>query len=153
MKTHISIITNNSSYSTSSITQSSKFGVFYYIILFILFFLLVAATAYIIYYIYEWLSVKIRTKKITETPITATIINKEYHAPIYCGYLAGRMYIPRWTDEHYSLDVLYEDEEYEVYVGKSIYQQTEKGESIDLILVKHFDKNGKVIQEEMELPE
>ena len=152
MRTHISIVTNNSSYS-STITQTSNFSIFRNIILFILLVLIVFTTIYLLYYLYELLSVKVRTVRITESKVTATVFDKEYHSPSLYGFLVGRVFVPRWTSERYLLGVEYNSSQYHVEVDEDTYEKARKGDNIDLIWFRHYDKKGKVIQEEMELPE
>ena len=152
MRTHISITTNNSSYS-STITQTSSFSIFHNILLLILLVLIAFTAIYLLYNLYEWLSVKIRTVRTTESKVTATIFDKEYHAPSFYGFFTGKVFIPQWIAERYILGVEYNSCKYEVEVDEDTYEKAQSGDNIDLVWIRHYDKKGNVIQEEMELPE
>lgn len=152
MRTQITFTTNNSSYS-STITRINNFDIFYHISLFIVCAMVAATIIFLLYYFYQWLSVKIRTVRITEIRVIATVIDKEYDAPTLYGYMVGKVFIPHWTDEHYILAVKYKNGTYEVEVDEDAYNKYQKDDSLELVLVKHYDRRGKIIRRRMELPE
>ena len=105
-----------------------------------------------IYYINKKIIICIKTSSIKTEVVIGIVIKKEHYDSYYQCIVAGKAVVPVYHPERFSICVDYSGEElfFDIY-NKDKFENLQIGDEINLILIKRFDKNGKVIEIEFEL--
>lgn len=105
-----------------------------------------------IYTLIRRISIIIRTKETKYNPVIGKITGKE-HKDAHTTYTyTGKIMVPMYHPEEYNVYVQYAEVE-EGFDNEDLFNQYEKGDNISLILVERLDKNNKIIERTLELPE
>lgn len=109
---------------------------------------------YVIYTLFHWLVIVIRTKEIREKIVEGVVTEKEHEKEHWnvTYNVALKIPIKTYTDEEYNVYVEYDGLE-AVFDNKKLYKRTKKNKKIDLLLVERIDRRGRVIKRTLELPE
>lgn len=98
------------------------------------------------------ISIIIRIKNINYHPVIGIVTEKKHkNAYTTCTY-TGKIMVPMYHPEEHNIYVQYAEVK-EVFDNEDLFNQYEKEDNISLILVEKLDKNNKVIERTLELPE
>lgn len=82
--------------------------------------------------------------------VCATVAEMEYEES-YCRY-NPTLRILEYVPEEYLVTITYEDIS-KTFDNKRLYKRVEEGDSIQIILYKKYDEDGKLIRQTLQLPE
>lgn len=116
--------------------------------------MLIVCDALILYGIYKgihWITILIRTKEVRRSSVIGEVIYKEHikEDSTFLWFLKPPVILD--TSERNYVLIAYDGVE-KLINNKHLYEGTEKGEKLNMVLVERLNKNGKIIKKTLKLP-
>lgn len=127
-------------------------GIFLLIIIVITIIVIFLAVIYCIHSLICEIVITVRTKQTKYFKVFGIVTKKEASAAFYVLSKIGDIYSPIFFPAKYEVYIKYKNI-VSCFDDPALFFKVEKGDRISLILVKRYDKKGKIIKKSLELPE
>lgn len=100
----------------------------------------------------RWIFILVKTKEIKHSNVIGTVTSKKHIDSHTTFTYVGKVLVPTFHPAEYNIYVMYDDVK-EEFDNEELYDQYDKGDSIQLVLVERLDKHGNVFHRTLKLPE